>query len=94
MNDDLVAKKFGVYHSQLAAGRELDELEQEPVMLPASVLKQTAGARTPPPGKHAHRLGQARLDQDPADPSNLVPFTASSPAPLTPPSTPQVSTST
>lgn len=42
VNDDLVAKKFAVYDSQLAAGRELDEQEQEPVMLPASVLKQSA----------------------------------------------------
>lgn len=53
MNDDLVAKKFGVYDSQLAAGRELDELEQELVMLPPSVLRQTSTtARTLSPGKH------------------------------------------
>lgn len=57
VNDDLVAKKFAVYASQLAAGRELDEQEQEPVMLPPSVLKQSAvaSARAPPPGKRAQR---------------------------------------
>lgn len=58
VNDDLVAKKFAVYDSQLAAGRELDELEQEPVMLPSSVLKQTASTSTSTaaPGKHTHTL--------------------------------------
>lgn len=47
VNDDLVAKKFAVYDSQLAAGRQLDELEQQPLMLPSSLLTQTPGP-TPP----------------------------------------------
>ncbi|XP_029698138.1 putative ATP-dependent RNA helicase TDRD12 isoform X3 [Takifugu rubripes] len=46
VNDDLVAKKFALYNSQLAAGYELDEVDQEPVMLPASILKQTACTTT------------------------------------------------
>lgn len=50
MNDDLVAKKFALYDSQLAAGYELEEVEQEPVMLPATVLTQSART-TRAPGK-------------------------------------------
>uniref|UniRef100_A0A3B5KA52 RNA helicase n=1 Tax=Takifugu rubripes TaxID=31033 RepID=A0A3B5KA52_TAKRU len=54
VNDDLVAKKFALYNSQLAAGYELDEVDQEPVMLPASILKQTActTTRVAVPGTH------------------------------------------
>lgn len=55
MNDDLVAKKFALYDSQLAAGYELEEVEQEPVMLPASVLKQSARSSTRAPGKRTNQ---------------------------------------
>lgn len=93
VNDDLVAKKFAVYHSQLAAGRELDQLEQEPLMLPCSLLQQTAGTGTP--GKHTHTHTHSGPSGSGLSVSNVVPFTASSVsgALLTPPSTPQVSSS-
>lgn len=51
----MVAKKFALYDSQLAAGYELDEVDQEPVMLPASILKQTTctTTRAAVPGTHS-----------------------------------------
>lgn len=55
MNDDLVAKKFALYDSQLAAGSELEEVEQEPVMLPATVLTQSARTTARAPGKGANQ---------------------------------------
>lgn len=60
MNDDLVAKKFALYDSQLSDNDGLDEAEQEPIMLSSSILRRkncmitknlTAHAQ-PLPGKH------------------------------------------
>lgn len=60
MNDDLVAKKFALYDSQLSDNDGLDEADQEPIMLSSSILRRqkcmitkNLTAQTQPlPGKH------------------------------------------
>uniref|UniRef100_A0A3Q3EIQ7 RNA helicase n=1 Tax=Labrus bergylta TaxID=56723 RepID=A0A3Q3EIQ7_9LABR len=64
VNDDLVVKKFAFYIRESADGGQLDEVDQCPVMLSSSILKQLSPSRTlctaanmptaqtqPPPGK-------------------------------------------
>nr|XP_029133392.1 putative ATP-dependent RNA helicase TDRD12 isoform X1 [Labrus bergylta]XP_029133393.1 putative ATP-dependent RNA helicase TDRD12 isoform X1 [Labrus bergylta] len=46
VNDDLVVKKFAFYIRESADGGQLDEVDQCPVMLSSSILKQLSPSRT------------------------------------------------